>query len=312
MSRKVRSLVFASSVAVGIAAVTGVLYAYHLSNPQIEIPAANREKFANVVVLLDGTRSISDTSFSSGKQVVTKGIIPSCGLGDRLATYSIGPEFGLSNVISGATLQEQPPQFGVRRSSEVLDILRQSRSANAPGRVRSKLYGLVNETQRLKVQVEQVRSHWSDQIGSMQRPLRPGTNLTCAFDAVNAYFQASSAPDEERWLFVVSDLIQERALATPCSPAGETTPLAGVRIVLLYPHDSLHDWRTILDFWRRFFGDRKVEVYPISAALNRPFILPPNPLTGLESYRVRGFWPNLGSLISSEEKSPLRPGRDSE
>ena len=45
------------------------------------------------------------------------------------------------------------------------------------------------------------------------------------------------------------------------------TIFKGVRIVLL-SHDSRHDWRSILDGWRRYFGDRRIEVYPSSAALN--------------------------------------------
>jgi hypothetical protein len=250
------------------------------------------------VVLLDGTGSVSDQSLASAKQVVLREIIPSSGIGDRLATYSIGPEFGLENVISGGTVEEQPPQFDPQYRTEVLDILRQSRSSNAPGRVRTKLYDLISQTKQSKDSLDQVRLRWISQIAAMKRPTKPGTNISCAFDAINAYFQSNSSPDEERWLFVVSDLIQEQASTELCSSSSPASLFPNTRIVFLYPHDSRHDWCKIIESWRHFLGDRQIDVYPLSAALNRPFVLPPNPLNGLDNYNVRGFWANLRSLVS--------------
>ena len=138
----------------------------------------------------------------------------------------------------------------------------------------------------------------------MKRPNSPGTNISCAFDAIDAYFQSSSSPDEERWLFVVSDLIQERAFTASCTSSSSETLLSNTRVVLLYPHDSQHEWRKIIDSWRHFLGDRQLDVYPISAALNRPFVLPPNPVAGLEGYGVKGFWENVRSLVSHSESTP--------
>lgn len=290
-------LLFGCSLICVITVFAAVLYAYHLSNPRIDIPTINRERFADVVVLLDGTGSVTDQSFASGKEVVVKGIIPSFGIGDRLATYSIGPEFGLENVISGGTFHEQPPQLNPQRRAEALDILRQSRSGNSPGRVRTKLYELADQAKQSEASLDKVRSHWAAQITAMRRPTKPGTNISCALDAIDAYFQSNSSPDEERWLFVVSDLIEEHVSTALCSSNQESL-FPKTRIVFLYPHDSRHDWRKIIESWRHVLGDRQIDVYPLSAALNKPFVLPPNPLSGLQDHTVRGFWDNLRSLVS--------------
>lgn len=277
-----------------VAALSGsLLYAYHLSNPRIGIPSVNRERFANVAVLLDGTASMSDVNLAFGKRLVTESIIPNEGIGDRLATYSIGPEFSLHNLIAGATYREQPPQLTGDRRADVLEILRQARSTSTPGRVRSRLYRLIDELRPLQAELESTRAAWIAQIEAMKRPTAQGSNLACALDALDSYLQASSDPSEERWLFIVSDLIQDTALRGRCE-AARTRPLfAGVRVVLIYPHDSRHDWPAIIDSWRTFLGDRELDVYPFSAALNRPHLLPPNPLAGLHKHVVKGFWRNL-------------------
>src|SRR5262249_605356 len=77
------------------------------------------------------------------------------------------------------------------------------------------------------------------------------------------------------------------------SCASPESSLTAVHIVLLYPHDSTHDWESIIDSWHSFFGDRGIDVYPFSVALNHDRLLPPNPLSGLTQYEVRGFWQNF-------------------
>lgn len=314
MSYVAKSLVKAAATVLALLSLLSVLYAYHLANPRIQIPKDNRDKFANVAVLLDGTPSINDVHWSYGKQLVVQAIVPNQGIGDRLVVYSIGPEFSLHNIVSGATFGEQPPQFDAPYRADVLDVLRAARSTNAPGRVRAKLYDMIRELEPLSDRMDSVRARWSSQISAVRRPMGRGTNLTCALEALDRYFKASVDPTEERRLYVVSDLIHD-VRQTRCSVTTGDELLSGVRVVLVYPHDSAHDWTAITDSWRRFFGNRDIEVVPLSAALNRSFLLPPNPLAGLERRKVLTFWQNLKTVyrsIATRSKSEQRAAAKSE
>jgi hypothetical protein len=307
MTRTTHAIVRALLSVMALAVAAVVLYAYHLSDPRIVLPSAARERFANVVVLLDGTRSMSDINFNAAKHLVAETVIRSHGIGDRLVVYGLGPDFSLHNVISGGTYAEQPPQLDAAARTGALVVVRQARSGHVPGRVRAKLRGLIQQVQEKSPDVEHVRATWTSQVQAMKRPVGTGSNLTCAVESIGRYFQASHQADEERWLFIVSDLIQDARSSRTCRLPDDSDLFAGVRIVLVYPHDSAHNWEQILHSWRQHFGDRVTDVRPFSAALNQEYLLPPNPLAGLERIVVRGFWTNLVAIVTGRWLKPSLP-----
>lgn len=280
-----------------LVAFVAALDAYARANPRIRIPDANRARFVNVAVLLDSTGSMSDLHLRLAKQITISRVVPAIGIGDKLSCYAVGPDFGISNLICGGTFEGQPPQYRPERRAEVLRIVASARGSVMPGRVRSPLYALVNELDGQADQLTETRQRWARQIEAAGRPKRRGTNLCDAIDALEAYFAASSDPYEDKILVIISDMVQDSAACRTrtASRSGDAGVLSGVKIVLVYPHDSAHDWTAILSAWKRYFGDRPIDVVPFSVALNEEMLLAPGPLMGLEAYRVDSFRTHLRS-----------------
>lgn len=298
MKRMIKHTIVAWIVLTGLVIASGVLIAYGRSNPHIRVPAGNRERFVHVVALVDGTRSMSHLHFDLAKKIVVTRLVPVVGPGDKLACYEIGPEFGLANGISGMKLEEQPPQFSKERRTEVMALLREARSTAAPGKVRGPLYALAGELASMEPRLREVRDLWSQQIERTGRPTSNGTSLRCAIEAIDEYFQASRDPYIERVLVILSDLREDPRSGAACSGATKDGRLAGVRIVLLHPHDSSPEWNeTILARWRTYFGDRRIDVAPFSAVLNQESLLRRNPLSGLETQATRSFVEHFTSLV---------------
>jgi hypothetical protein len=299
MGRMMKCTFAASAVVSALIVVYGILYAYAQSNPRIQVPAANRQRFVQMVVLLDGTHSMSDLHFRLAKQIVVTRLVPHVGIGDKFMCYAVGSSFGLENTIAGGSMEEQPPQYEPGRRKEVLGFLREARGTVAPGRVRSQLYNLAGELAAQEPRLQKVRDLWSRQIETTGRPARRGTNLRCAIDAADAYFRASPDQHVEKVLVVVSDLLDDPRLGRNC--AGEAPDprwLKGVRIVLLHPRDSSRNWDDVVDRWRVSFEGRPIEVAPFSAVLNRNDLLRPNPVAGLEKQSVRSLMVNLELLVA--------------
>jgi hypothetical protein len=305
MARRIRAISLSAGAAGAALAAVAILYAYHLSNPRIEIPHANRKRFANVAVVLDETNSMSAENVRSAKWLVTHSIIPNVGLSDRLLVLEVSREVSLRNIILGSTLQEQQFQFDGDRRGEILKTLDQARSPSSPGRVREQMYRLIQELRPLRSGVQQVHDQWTRKIETVGRPTDPGSNIRCALEALGVYLGVGQTADEERWLFVISDMRHEGNLRRSC--ASPEASLWGVHIVVLYPHDSTHDWESIINSWRSFFGDRQIDVYPFSVALNHDRLLPPNPLSGLTRYEVRGFWQNFLAVTQLRAMSAATP-----
>ena len=70
--------------------------------------------------------------------------------------------------------------------------------------------------------------------------------------------------------------------------------------VLIYPSDSeqVQGWDRIEEHWRSFFGDIDRQTYNLPAALTAEYLLPPNPLAGLETYRLPTFGETFLELVS--------------
>lgn len=298
MKRMIKHTIVAWIVLAVLVIASGVLIAYARSNPQIRIPAGNRERFVHVVALVDGTRSMNDLDFDVAKKIVVTRLVPVVGPGDKLACYGIGPVFGLANAISGMKLEEQPPQFSKERRAEVMTLLHDARGTATPGRMRGPLYALAGELASMEPRLREIRDLWSRQIASAGRPRSSGTNLRCAIGAIDEYFRSSPDSYTERILVILSDLREDPRSGPACSGAPKDGRLAGVRIVLLHPHDSSPEWdETVLGPWRSYFGDRRIDVAPFSAVLNQASLLRPNPLSGLETQATRPFVEHLAALL---------------
>ena len=280
--------------------IVNVVYAYWLSHPEVRIAKENRQKFAHVVVLIDGTRSVSDVNFGAAKQIVSRGIISSCGIEDIAVGYDIRPTFTLANTIFGGTFAEQPPQTSAQRRSEILDILNRNRESSQKGIVDEDVYSLIRELNPYRQNVEKVRSDWSSRVDNLKRPEQLGSDICGALRAVQEEFRSRLDRQAEKWLFVLSDFTQDSRRAPRCLPISSDA-FSDVNIALIYPYDSNSpDWEKIEAYWKGYFRDKKMERLPFSDAQRRRFVLMPNPTAGLEHHQIKTFWEYLWPLVRYE------------
>lgn len=298
---------FLTATAFAAVAWTGgsLISAYSEAHQRVKVSVQNRDKFANVAVLLDDTRSMGLDNATYGRQIVRNGILPACGLGDKLSVYQLSPDAGLLNLVSGGTIDEQPPQFSDPERTEILQVLREARADAAPGRVNEKMYSLADQLKPQWRPLDAIHERWARAIATKAPPKDLGTNISSALEAIDAYFKGASDPNEEKYLFLISDLIEEAARRANGPPLKTAVELRGVRVTLIYPHDSKHDWNQVIGSWRKYFGERRVEIYPFSSALNRATLLRPNPTTGLEHCTRKDVWSSLSPLLSLERLAML-------
>jgi hypothetical protein len=151
--------------------------------------------------------------------------------------------------------------------------------------------------------VERVHLSWSERLQSLQRPKRDGTWIVALLQGVQAEFSTPPRPHEERWVFIVSDLLEEPpAGVRGASTGGYTGALNETHVVLVYPHDSDRDWERIIQYWKSspYFQGSDITVLPFSEALDDPFLLAPNPVAGLQRVEVRSAWEFLRVLLLPE------------
>ena len=292
---------FIAVLAVILVAGIDGMYGYYRAHPTIDVLAENRTHFVNAIAAVDGTRSMSDANFAAAKEIVARRIVPSIGIGDRLTCFSIGPHYGISNMVFGATFEEQPPQLSSQTARRITDALSRVRSnpkdASASQEFRE-VYPLV---QPLFQQVPAAQSNWDDKLANMKRPPKDGTAIRALIQGIQAGFGTDSAGPAERWVFVITDLLEQPpAGAHPAAHSADADALRDVKVVLIYPYESQHDYDRITNAWRAYFGDVDVKIYPFSKVRTQAYVLPPNPLSGFAHYQIHTAWDYIRPLMGPE------------
>jgi hypothetical protein len=277
------------------------VYGYYRANAGLDIPPENRTRFVEVLVAVDGTRSMSDANFAAAKEIVARRLVPFIGIGDRLTCFSIGPRYGISNVVFGATFEEQPPQLPEVVSRRVVNSLSHLRSN--PNNVTSAqgFRQALPLIQPLFKDVPTIHAFWNDKLAKMSRPRYDGTAIRALLEGIEAEFETGSKDQTDRWIVIVGDLVEEPPRGSRLAEsAANADALQGVNVVLIYPHESERDYERIKASWKTYFGDIDVKVYPFSKIRTQQFILPPNPFFGLETYRVKTAWDYIRPCIGPE------------
>jgi hypothetical protein len=247
-------------------------------------------------------------SVAAGKEIIDKRIIPSIGPGDRLICLNLGPRYGLSSTVFGGTFEDQPPRIPESRRAQVLETLARARDRQNDTTATDELRGLAEELMPLWPAVDKVRKSWSERLTHLQRPKADGTAIRALIDGVQAEFETAAGPGEERWLIIVSDLIDEEpatAAHSPVRPINRSV-LGEMHVVLVYPHDSERDWNRIKSYWRdQYFQGGDVSVVPFSRALDDPYLIPPNPFSGLQTADLRSAWDFIRPLLLPEMAAVL-------
>jgi len=286
----------------GAALLDGVYGLYRAHQP-LAIPSENRKTFVHAIVASDSTRSMKNESVAAGKEIIEKRVIPSIGTGDRLVCLAIGPRYGLLNTAFGGAFEDQPPQLSEGRRSQSLEILARARERQDDTMANDELHDLARELMPLWPAVDKVRRSWSERLSHLQRPKADGTAIRALLEGVQAEFETPARAKEERWLIIVSDLVEEppgSAAHLHLQPVNRAV-FGQMRVVLVYPHDSERDWDAIKKYWReQYFENADVTITPFSTALADPYLIPPNPFSGLQSVDLRTTWDFIRPLLLPE------------
>ena len=290
-------------VALFALALSNGVYGLYRAHQPFTIPSENRKTFVHAIVASDSTRSMRNESVTAGKEIIETRVIPSIGPSDRLICLAIGPRYGLSNTVFGGAFEDQPPQLPEGRRAQSLGVLARARERQDDTMAADELHDLARDLRPLWPTVDKVRQSWSKRLSSLQRPKADGTAIRALLEGVQAEFETPARPKEERWLIIVSDLIEE----PPASAAHRRIQpvdhgvFGQMHVVLVYPHDSERDWSSVKSYWRdQYFEDADVTVMPFSAALDNPYLIPPNPFSGLQSVDLRSTWDFIRPLVLPE------------
>lgn len=263
-----------------------------LSRPKVVIPQGNRQSFARVAILIDGTRSVGSENFAVIKEIVQSQIIPSLGVNDTAVCFEVQPDFSEErNAVFGLD-EDQPPQELEEHRERVLDLLDKNRDSSQRGVVEDTMYGLIRTRADQRKRVEEVHSLWAQQVQTREQPKREGSDICTPLKAIGA-FLSDGDPAAERWLFVLSDL--ENDTGAPNCQAEESFPEANIRLIYPFQSDS-PKWESVVGFWQAVFEDRELKRVSFTTARVDGALLPPNPTAGLEKIEVRTVEENVQSL----------------
>ena len=292
---------FIAVLAVVLVAGIDGLVGYYRAHPNIDVPAENRTRFVNAIAAVDGTRSMSDANFAAAKEIVARRIVPSIGIGDRLTCLAIGPHYGISNVVFGATFEEQPPQLSSQTARRIADALSRLRSHPKEASASEEFREAFPLVQPLFQQLPAAQSYWDNKLSNMKRPPEDGTAIRALIEGVQAGFDTDAGTPAERWIFLITDLLEQPPVgARAAARSANADALRGVKVVLIYPFESQHDYDSITNAWRAYFGDIEVKIYPFSKVRTQAYVLPPNPLSGFASYHIYTAWDYIRPLLGPE------------
>lgn len=267
------AVVLSVFVVVGVVAYR-IVAPYPCSHPQVTIPEENRDKFARVAILMDGTRSMGQpTNFTLIKRIIQRQILPSLGLDDVAVTFDVQPSFFPQTNEAFGLSQDQMPQVSEIPRAKILEILKRNRASNTAD---EEMYNLIRKVEKKRDQISAVCKVWAAKVEARRSPEFPGSNICGALNEIGRWLTPQN-PTADRWLFVLSDLQQDGA-KQDCNP--DLIP-AGTKIMLIYspkvqPADG---------FWRPFFGERKIQWVPLTTLAGDP-LLPPNPLAKIEPHHI--------------------------
>jgi hypothetical protein len=282
-------------------ALYGVSFAQQNSLISVEVPSGNRDKFSDVIVLLDGTRSMSEGAFADAKEIVKRRIIKAIGTGDVVTCYTIGQNFSDRNNVFGKTHEEQPPQLAEAAAQKVLGLYE---PGDVPGS--QKVCGadrcdIIEELKPNESKVQEVQNRWAGQVDALARPEIDGSDYVGALEGIKRQL-ANIRPgqtDRDVWVFIVGDLINASTHPHPKETDGEAFKNVN-HIVLIYPFNSNRDWERTRDFWKRYFGDVKFEEYTFATALREEYVIKPNPTFGLKKHPSGDFWQSLRPFLYAD------------
>lgn len=265
-------------------AVQLVVSSYLCSHPPVKIPQANRNAFARVAILLDGTGSVGADNFQLAKKVIEKQILPSLGYGDVAVAYDVQPAFSpLTNEVFGLS---QAPMPGAEERTEVLTVLGPARAGGpGPHAVDETMYDLIRRMETQIGPVSAVRADWKAGVEARRSPPDPGSEICAALNEIGRWLAQKDAATEP-WLFALTDL-QQTGSTQSCHPA--LIP-GGTRIFLIYSPRA----QPAASFWQPIFDQRNVQWVPLSAVAGSR-LLPPNPLAEIETHHI----PTLRACVAA-------------
>ena len=290
---------FATLILIGMVTMFGLGYAEERSRHSVKVDPTNRHKFSDVFVLLDGTRSMEDTAFSDAKEIVKDHIIPSVGINDRITCYALSGRFN-HNVSSvfGKTHQEQPPQLNEFEAEEIVELYQPGRDLRQPTVRDDDTVSFFEKLTSKQQEVKAKHQQWQSKVDLLQRPTIPGSDYGGALEGIRRQLSDKNNRQRETWLFIVGDLKNEE---TKSHPVYEGDPVfENVRIVLVYPFDSVDDWNSIKKFWKSYFGEIEFEERPFGVALREKSLIAPNATVGLEIQRGEKFWTVMRPFIIAD------------
>lgn len=263
-----------SAFAVFVVVTFLLLGSYPCAHPLVKIPQKNRDKFARVAILVDGTASVGAESFPPIKRIVQRQVIPSLGFDDIAIAFDVQPSFSApENEVFGLS-QDQMPQDPETRA-KILETLKHNRQQK-DGKVDEEMYDLIREMETYRDRISAVRKAWSARVEARQSPDLPGSEICGALNEIGRWLMPEDRT-ADRWLLVFSDLRQERA-AQACHP--DLIP-QDTKIILIYSPRA----QPTSAFWKPFFGQRNIQWLPLSVEAGGP-LLPPSPLDGIEPHLI--------------------------
>ncbi len=255
------------------------------------ISGERRDQFSYIAVAIDGTGSmVRGNAFNKAKEIVRNQIIPQSGIGDRVVCYSIDPKFDIDNFLFGDTDGDQLPQLDKEEAQMALTVLQQIRTPPPRG-IAPKAFCHLHDLLRLRWErVKKVQDQWGVKIDELQ-PASPGGSDYGGFLRSMADTFEAMPPEEDKWLFIVGDLIDQPAYARLASSAGVSSKaFREVNIVNIYPDNASHDYDQIIArTWGSSPSQARFKSYSFAAVSGQRSVLKANPVSGLAGYQIKNF-----------------------
>jgi hypothetical protein len=285
------------------ALVGGVIWAWGASHPSLMLPDHTRRFCADIVVGLDLTHSMPQADQEMAKRIVSERLIPAVGPCDLLKVIEIGPAFNDANAIAGGRYEDQMPEIPEPAATKLHQLLRGSTEA-PPGIISEQIRDIARQVQSLWPVVTERRSTWKQQISAARAQTDPGSRFSRFFEGSFAQFgvvdETGARKGYVNYVVVIGDLREEDGRGRPIVPMTPQQVPPNLKVLLVYPHESAHDWNSILNHWRDYLKGTDLTILTFGNADLQKTLLDPNPLAGLQSLDCRGLYDYLKSILPFE------------
>jgi hypothetical protein len=266
--------------------IFGVISADQKSDPGVSLQPGR--KFAQVVALVDKTKSMTEDEFKRAKQILKTSVIQNCGPGDELILYTIGPVCERDGPVISAQLGM--PEGLTRDSFEEVLSSRSGRRINE----------LAGKVASHNSSLEEQRAVWSSKVDKIERLTDDGSDYTRQLEQAKSTLAVGNVAQVEKVLIVLGDFTEDLGIYGKCRNAPDwlkkPTPPTGsqafreVRLELACTDNRAWVQNKNDEHWRSYFGNNKLTPKMFASVESGASLLSSNPMVELKRADLPSFW----------------------